>query len=95
VPSAVVIVVAPLAFLRGRAAAVRGFLVMLVADVGLNLALIPAMGPMGSALATLVCQVVLAGWLWWSVLRWPSLPAGSGPVDPEAEFAPSAVAVAM
>lgn len=95
VPSAVVIVVAPLAFLRGRAAAVRGFLVMLVADVGLNLALIPAMGPMGSALATLVCQVVLAGWLWWSVLRWSALPAGSGPVDPEAELAPSVVAVAM
>ncbi len=94
VPSAVVIVVAPLAFLRGRAAAVRGFFVILVADVGLNLALIPAMGPSGSALATLVCQVVLAGWLWRSVLRWPAAP-DAGPFDPEAEIAPSVVAIAM
>ncbi|MFN2607214.1 MAG: oligosaccharide flippase family protein [Acidimicrobiales bacterium] len=74
VPSAVVTVVAPLAFLRGRTAAVRGFTVMLAADVGLNLVLIPAMGPAGAALATLGCQVVLAGWLWRSVLRWPAGP---------------------
>jgi len=71
VPSAVVIVIAPLAFLRGRAGSVRGFTVMLVVNVSLNLALIPVMGPAGSALATLVCQLVLAAWLWRSVLRWP------------------------
>jgi len=95
VPSAVVIVVAPLAFLRGRAAAVRAFLVMLVADVGLNMALIPAMGPTGSALATLACQAVLAGWLWRSVLSWPPLAGDPRAIDLEAEMVPGVVVVAM
>lgn len=94
VPSAVVIVVAPLAFLRGRAAAVRCFVVMLVADVGLNLALIPAMGPTGAALATLACQVVLASWLWRSVLRWPGAVDGAPAVDEPAAATPvTAVAI--
>ncbi|MDQ6796400.1 MAG: hypothetical protein M3011_00005, partial [Actinomycetota bacterium] len=94
VPSAVVIVVAPLAFLRGRAVAVRGFLVMLVADVGLNLALIPAMGSAGSALATLACQVVLAGWLWRTVLRLPPVTAGVSLTAVAPEMKPGVTAIA-
>jgi len=86
VPSAVVTVVAPLALLRARGPAVRGFTVTLVTNVGLNLVLIPMMGPTGAAVATLACQAALAAWLWHSVLGWPGgaggepasvLPAGT------------------
>jgi O-antigen/teichoic acid export membrane protein len=74
VPSAVVTVVAPLAFLWGRSTTVKGYLWFLALDLALNLALIPAMGPAGAALATLFCQVLLALWLWCSVLRWVPAP---------------------
>ncbi|HEX3393790.1 MAG TPA: polysaccharide biosynthesis C-terminal domain-containing protein, partial [Acidimicrobiales bacterium] len=78
VPSAVVTVLAPLAVLRGRGTTVRGLVVALVADVGLNLALVPSLGAAGAAWATLACQAVLAAWLLYSVLRW-STPGGPTP----------------
>ena len=80
VPSVVITVLGPVAFLRGRSRAAKAFAVVLVVNVALNLAFIPVLGVQAAAWATLACQTLLAALLWRSMRRWmeaDGLAAGS------------------
>ncbi len=70
VPSVVVTILGPVAFLRGRTRAATAFATVLVLNIVLNVALLPVLGVQAAAWATLLCQMLLAGLLWRSMARW-------------------------